>query len=140
MKKVLVSACLLGKNCRYDGGNCLNEKVIAYLQDKEVIAVCPEQLGGFATPRLPAELRGKHVFDIKGKDVTTGFIKGAKAALNIAKTHNCQLAILKDESPSCGKNRIFDGTFKNKLISGSGITANLLRENGLELRSEEEIE
>ena len=140
MKKVLVSACLLGNDCRYDGGNCHNKNVIAYLRDKEAIVICPEQLGGFTTPRPPAEINGRSILTAKGEDVTIGFMDGAQKALAIAKAAGCEIAVLKEESPSCGKQRIFDGSFQGIVIAGSGITASLLSANGIEVLSEEEIE
>ena len=139
MKKVLVSACLLGQACRYDGGDCRNAKVLAYLQDKKAIEICPEQLGGFGTPRLAAEIKDDLVIDINGKDVTSEFMRGAQAALAVAQANGCKLAILKNESPSCGKGRIFDGTFRGRLTEGSGVTASLLQENGIEVLTEDEI-
>ncbi len=135
--KILVSACLLGINCRYDGTNCANQAVIEYLQDKDYITVCPEQLGGLSTPRLPSEIRGDQVFDSAGNEVTAAFVQGAKAVLQLALENNCELAILKSESPSCGKARIFDGSFSGNLTVGDGITVKILQSRGLEVVNED---
>lgn len=145
---LLVSACLLGVNCRYDGENNRDEKVLEFLKNNEesVIAVCPEQLGGLPTPRKPARIQGggEKVLDGEGKvimrgngDVTTKFVKGAEETLKLAKIFGVKKALLKSESPSCGK----DETLKNseRKNTGKGITAALLERNGVEIISEEEI-
>ena len=139
MAKIIVSACLLGENCRYDGGNCRNKKVIAYLKDKEFIAVCPEQMAGLSTPRLPCEVVADRVINIDGKDLTADFDSAAAAVLAIAKKHQVKLAILKSESPSCGRDFIFDGSFTGRLVANHGVTANLLLNNNIRVISEKEI-
>ena len=133
---IIVSACLLGENCKYSGGNNKSENVIKYLEDKEYILVCPEQLGGLSTPRNPSEiitygnkdgndvLSGcTKVLSNKGIDVTKNFIQGAEETLKIAKEHNAKTAILKAGSPSCGYKKIYDGTFLGNKIQGMGVTA-----------------
>ena len=130
---IIVSACLLGENCKYSGGNNKSENVIKYLEDKEYILVCPEQLGGLSTPRNPSEiitygnkdgndvLSGcTKVLSNKGIDVTKNFIQGAEETLKIAKEHNAKTAILKAGSPSCGYKKIYDGTFLGNKIQGMG--------------------
>lgn len=141
----LISSCLCGVNCKYSGGNNLNEKCLELLKEGKVILVCPEQLGGLSTPRTPAEIKGtaKSVINKEGKvvtkeniDVTEEFLKGAYEVLNIAKLTNVTKAILKEGSPSCGVNYIYDGSFTGKKIDGKGITATILEENGIEIISE----
>ena len=138
-EKILVSACLLGINCKYDGNNNMNEKVLDYLKDKEVIPVCPEIYGGLTTPRTPSEIVGDKVIT-KGKiDVTIEYLKGAEETLKLAKLFNVKKALLKAKSPSCGNKEIYDGTFTGNKIIGMGITAKLLKENGIEILNENEI-
>ena len=139
MEKILVSACLLGINCKYDGGNNKNDKVLNYLKDKEVIPICPEIYGGLSTPRNPAEIIENNVFTKEKKDVTKNYLKGAEETLYIAKLLNVKKALLKANSPSCGSGTIYDGTFKHQKIEGDGITTRLLKENGIEVITEDEI-
>jgi uncharacterized protein YbbK (DUF523 family) len=140
----IISACLLGENCKYNGGNNLNEKVMEIVKNRNYIAVCPEVAVGFPTPRPLAEIRDGRVYNIEGKDVTEEFEKGAAIELARAKEladrlgENIELAILKSKSPSCGCGRIYDGTFTHRLAPGDGIFARLLKENGIETISEEE--
>ncbi|MDI9494482.1 MAG: DUF523 domain-containing protein [Bacillota bacterium] len=140
----IISACLLGENCKYNGGNNLNEKVMEIVKNRNYIAVCPEVAVGFPTPRPPAEIRDGRVYNIEGKDVTEEFEKGAAIELARAKEladrlgENIELAILKSKSPSCGCGRIYDGTFTHRLAPGDGIFARLLKENGIKTISEEE--
>ena len=143
---IVVSACLLGENCKYSGGNNKSEKVLKYLEGKEYVVVCPEQLGGLTTPRDPSEITtdgdkdGKDVLEGKAKvvsnkgvDVTSNFIKGAEEALKIAKENNATEAILKEGSPSCGYSYIYDGTFSKKKIKGMGVTASILDKNNIKI-------
>lgn len=144
---ILVSACLLGVNCKYSGGNNKNPELISLLKDKKVIPVCPEVLGGLPTPRKPAEIIhgiGLEVFQKKAKvclkdgtDVTESFVKGAEETKKIALAHPISLAIMKERSPSCGVEKIYDGTFTGKIISGSGLTTTLLKKLGIPVISEE---
>ena len=137
--KILVSACLLGVSCRYDGGSQPCEKVLALLKDHQLIPVCPEQLGGLSTPRLPSEIRGDRVVASDGRDVTAAFEKGAQEALNIARLYGCRQAILKSDSPSCGHGRVYDGTFTGQKCPGDGVACRLFKEAGLTVRSEKEL-
>ena len=139
MKKIAVSACLLGVNCRYDGGNCLNLKVKTYLLNKEYLLLCPEELGGLGTPRLPAELTADKILNSQGQDVSLNFIQGANKALDLALAAGCELAILKSESPSCGNKYIYDGSFSGRLIKGQGITAKLFESFGIKVINEEDL-
>ncbi|MFA6073610.1 MAG: DUF523 domain-containing protein [Candidatus Woesearchaeota archaeon] len=115
------------------------QKVIDMVREGEAIAVCPEQLGGLLTPRLPCEQIGEKVFTNKGDDVTAQFELGALEALRIAKENNCDKAILKANSPSCGSSRVFDGTFSHTLIDGDGVTAKLFKKNKIEVVTENEL-
>lgn len=136
----LCSACLLGINCRYNGETKPNEKVLELLKKEVLIPVCPEQLGGLATPREPSEIKDSEVVTNNGKDVTDKFKKGAEETLKIAKLFNIKEAILKQRSPSCGCGQIYGGTFSGKIIEGYGVTADLLRKNGIGVISEDELE
>ena len=149
---IIVSACLLGENCKYSGGNNKSENVIKYLEDKEYILVCPEQLGGLSTPRNPSEiitygnkdgndvLSGcTKVLSNKGIDVTKNFIQGAEETLKIAKEHNAKTALLKAGSPSCGYKKIYDGTFLGNKIQGMGVTAAILNKENIALLDEDDI-
>jgi uncharacterized protein YbbK (DUF523 family) len=145
----LVSACLVGINCRYDGGNSTNERLLYLFKEYELFPVCPEQLGGLKTPRSSSEIRGGHgpdVFRLRarvltkdGIDVTDYFIKGAYEVLKIAKRLGIKEAIFKTRSAACGCGKIYDGTFSNKLIDGDGVTTALLKKYGIEVKTDEEI-
>lgn len=142
----LVSACLCGINCKYSGKNNLNEKVLDLFNKGLALPVCPEVLGGLTTPREPAEIAGgsgKDVFGGKakviskiGEDNTEAFIKGAEQVLEIAEKMSVKTAILKANSPSCGYGQIYDGTFSGEKILGNGVTAELLKKNGIEVVTE----
>lgn len=146
----LISACLCGVNCKYNGLNNLNDKCLELLRKGEALLVCPEQLGGLNTPRIPSEILGNakdiielnkgKVINKEGKDVTNEFLKGAKEALKIAKEANIKKAILKESSPSCGSNFVYDGSFTGNKIKGKGITAYLLEKEGIEIISEKDLD
>ena len=135
--KIMVSACLLGDNVKYNGGNNKNDKLIDFLKDYEIIKVCPECLGGLSTPRDSSEIINNRVFTNKNIDVTNEFMLGARKTLEIAKANNIKVAILKKNSPSCGSDTIYDGTFSHKVVDGDGITAKLLKENNIIVFNEE---
>lgn len=135
----LVSACLCGINCKYNGKNNFNEKCLALLKEGKAIPVCPEQLGGLTTPRVPAEIINSSVVNKDGMDLTKEFKIGAEEVLKLAKTLKIKKAILKEGSPSCGCNYIYDGTFSGKKIKGEGITVKLLRSEGIEVISDEKL-
>lgn len=136
--KILISKCLLGYNCKYNGGNNYNEKVIEISKNNECLLICPEELGGLQTPRFPSEIKGDKVISKTGVDVTDNFICGAKIALKMAKDNNVKIAILKESSPSCGVSSIYDGSFSNCKIKGMGITARMLKNEGIKLYSEKD--
>lgn len=138
--KILVSACLLGKNCKYSGGNNYNKKVCEFVKGHQVVPVCPEVLGGLPTPRCPAEIVNGIVMNREGINVDREFRAGAEKALAIAKENQVELAILQSRSPSCGVKEIYDGTFSGKKIPGQGIFAKRLMEEGIPVRDAEEIE
>ena len=135
---ILVSACLLGTPCRYDGKSKADARVLALAESRAMIPVCPEQLGGLPTPRPPAERRGGQIVALDGADVTDAFARGAEETLRLARLFGCQRAILKARSPSCGRGRIYNGSFTGKLVSGDGVAAALLTENGVEVYGEED--
>ena len=137
--KILVSGCLLGENCKYNGGNNYSEIVAEYIKGHEVISVCPECLGGLPTPRVPAEIVNGVVTNREGKNVDAEFRKGAKIALEIAKKEKIDLAILQSRSPSCGVKQIYDGTFSGTRIDGQGVFARLLNENGFKMIDVEDL-
>ena len=128
--KIMVSACLLGENCKYNGGNNRNPELLRLLSGHTVIPVCPEVLGGLPTPRIPAEIVNGTVMNREGSSVAAEFREGAGKALQIAKSCRPDLIILQPRSPSCGVKEIYDGSFSGKLIPGRGVFAGLALENG----------
>ena len=136
---ILVSACLLGMECRYDGSGHLLEELTKLKEIYHLIPVCPEIFGGLQTPREPAEIQGDKVITKTGKDVTAQYQKGAEEIAKLAKFYNSTLAILKERSPSCGYGKIYDGTFTGTLIPGNGLTAELLNKQGIRIIGESEI-
>lgn len=139
MEPILVSACLLGANCKYSGGNNLCPALDALKEKYQFIPVCPEQLGGLPTPRPPAECRGDAIVNNQGSDVTEQFRKGAEEALKLGQFFGCTAAILKTRSPSCGYGTIYDGTFSGTKVPGDGVTAKLLKEEGYRIYSEDNL-
>lgn len=139
MEKIAVSACLLGVNCKYSGGNNKNEDVLKLAVKFELVPVCPESYGGLPIPREPSELRGGRVWSKSGKDVTAAFEAGAQKALEKALANGCRTAVLKERSPSCGSGKIYDGTFTGTLTDGSGVAAALFAENGIAVLGESRV-
>lgn len=141
----IVSRCLLGENCKYNGGNNRNEEVIKFCEEHSYCAVCPEQTGGLPTPRPPAEYRKDRIINCEGKDVTAYFQRGAEIELATAEKKAEELneriegAVLKAKSPSCGKNYIYDGTFSGILTEGDGCFVRMLRKKNINVISEKEI-
>ena len=149
-EKILVSACFMGIDCKYNGGNNKNQDVIDYVEGKDYVLICPETIGGLSIPRLPSEIEiGKDGLDVvnglarvyskDGKDVTDEYIKGAMVGLEQAVEFGAELAILKEGSPSCGSNLIHDGTFSGNKKSGMGVTVALLRKSGIRVISEKDL-
>lgn len=139
MKKALISACLIGDKVRYDGKDNLIADIEALMEYYELIPFCPEVEGGLSIPRKPSEIKRGRVYDEDGKDVTKHFVVGAQKALNICKYLDVELAILKENSPSCGVNQIHNGLFNKRLIAGQGVTTTLLKRHGIEVISENDI-
>jgi uncharacterized protein YbbK (DUF523 family) len=142
MEKILVSACLIGAPVRYDGADKLirHELLEAWRAEGRLVPICPETAGGLPVPRPPAEIAENRVIDNMGCDVTAEFDAGAHAALDLARTHRCRFALLKENSPSCGVNFIYDGSFSGVKRDGVGIAAALLKTNGVKLFSEDEVD
>ena len=138
--KLLISACLLGARCRYDGASKAHPFVSTLAEQYTLVPVCPEQLGGLATPRPPAERRDGRVVTKSGADVTEQYRRGAEETLKLCKLLGCQAAVLKERSPSCGRGEVYDGTFTGTLTAGDGVTAALLEEHGIPLYGESRIE
>ena len=140
-EKVLISACLAGINCKFNGeNNLLDGGVLDEISKRyHLLFICPEVFGGLGTPREPAEMKDGLVITKTAKDVSENFKFGAEICLKIAKLNGCKKAILKARSPSCGSGQIYDGSFSKKLIFGDGVAAKLLKENGILVFSEDEI-
>ncbi|WP_379161015.1 DUF523 domain-containing protein [Paenibacillus sp. sgz5001063] len=146
---IIVSSCLAGMQVRYNGTACLDETIQKLLDNNQAVAVCPELLGGFSTPREPAEIVGgdgdavldgkAKVVDRLGKDVTGMYLQGAYEALGQAQRLNAAIVVLKENSPSCGSSMIYNGSFSGRKIPGQGVTSALLRRSGIEVISEEQL-
>ncbi len=136
---ILVSACLMGIECRYDGSGCFREEINLLKEKHHLIPVCPEIYGGLQTPREPAEIQGDSVITKSGKDVTKEYKKGALEIKKLTDFYNCSHAILKERSPSCGYGTIYDGTFSGTLIEGNGILAELLAKEGITIIGESRL-
>ena len=137
---ILVSACLLGHACRYDGQSKPHAGVAELLKKHTLVPICPEVQGGLPTPRPPAEIQGDRVINSEGRDVTDFYLRGAQAALELAKILGAKVAILKERSPSCGSGTIHNGQFDGGLIDGWGVAARLLRDNGITVYGESEVD
>ena len=135
----MVSACLAGENCKYNGGNNRNEKVLQMMAEHEVITVCPEQMGGLPTPRVPSEIKDGVVTAKDGRIVDKEFRVGAAKCLEIAMCEQPDLIVLQSRSPSCGVKQRYDGTFTGTLVDGSGVTAQLLMKHGFRCIDVEEL-
>jgi uncharacterized protein YbbK (DUF523 family) len=133
---IIVSGCLAGLQCRYDGGAKPSAEVMRLVAEGQALPLCPEQLGGLTTPRLPAEITGGRVIRKDGVDVTAEFQRGAEEGLKLAQLAGARLAILKARSPSCGAGQIYDGTFSGTIIRGDGVFAALCRAHGIEVKTE----
>lgn len=140
MENVLISQCLLGVNCKYDGGNNYRDFVKELQKKYNLIPFCSEILGGMPTPRVPSERKDDLVINKKGIDVTENFIKGAEETLKLATLFNCKMAIVKSKSPSCGFGKIYDGSFTGVLHEGNGYTVDLLLKNSIHIYTENEID
>lgn len=139
-EQLLISACLLGRNCKYSGGNNYHPLTEALRDRYQLVPVCPECMGGLPIPHDPSEQVGDRVLSRAGADVTTEFTKGAELALRRARQTGAKLALLKERSPSCGFGAIYDGTFTGTVVPGNGVAADLLAKNGLTIYGESRIE
>ena len=137
--RLLVSACLLGVMCRYDGQSRPDEKVLGLLKNHVLVPVCPEQLGGLSTPRCPCEIQGDRVMSRDGDDRTAEYEKGALEALRLCRLFSCEAAVLKAKSPSCGLGCVYDGTFSGTLRPGDGVTAGLLKNSRVLVYTEKNL-
>ena len=140
--KVLISACLLGDNVKYSGGNNLTPELVTLLEkyNVKIVKICPECFAGLPIPRVPSEIRGDKVFSKDGWDITEEFLSGAEKTYQIAKRKQVDFAILKERSPSCGSSFIYDGSFSGKVIEGQGLTAKKLSRENIIIFSEENLE
>lgn len=139
--RILISACLLGLYCRYDGKLCHYASIRRLVEqyDWQWIPCCPEQAGGLPTPRVPAERCGSRILTAQGREVTEAYEKGAAQAVYLAKLFQCRYAILKEKSPSCGCDRIYDGSFQHRLCAGQGVTAERLQAMGVQVFGETQV-
>ena len=136
---ILVSACLAGIPCRYDGRSNLVPEIRQLVEEGKAVTACPEVLGGLPTPRIPSERLGDKVINRDGDDVTEAFLSGAEKALEIAREHGCETAVLKARSPSCGHGCIYNGSFNGTLVQGNGVAAQLFLKYGIRILTEEEF-
>lgn len=139
-EKLLISACLLGENCKYSGGNNYCAAVEQLRDRYDLIPVCPERDGGLPTPRIPSERLGDKVVNKSGEDVTAQFRRGAELALEAALQNGCRIALFKERSPSCGCGMIYDGSFTGTLVNGDGVTAELLQQHHISILGESRID
>ena len=139
-KKLIISACLLGEPCRYDGKSKPCELAEPLKEKYDLIPVCPECMGGLSTPRAACEIVGERVLTEQGKDCTAEYTEGAKEVLRLCNENGCTAAVLKARSPSCGSGEIYDGSFTKTLTAGNGITAELLLKNGIAVFNENQID
>ena len=140
--KIVCSACLLGADCKYDGGNNYSEKLASFIRKHEcqVIPVCPEVMGGLSVPRIPCDIRNGKVCNRNGEDVHEAFVQGARNALQVVKNENPDRVILQSRSPSCGCKEVYDGTFSGKRIQGQGIFVQMLVQEGYQPTDIEDLE
>jgi uncharacterized protein YbbK (DUF523 family) len=138
--KLLISACLLGTPCRYDGRSKPAENISKLMLKHTLIPICPEMMGGLSTPRLPCEIRGNKVICQNGEDRTLQYMNGAKKCLEIFKKENCDAVLLKTKSPSCGKGKVYDGSFSKTLTDGDGIAVKLFKFYNIKIYTEDDIE
>ena len=140
--KVLISACLLGDNVKYSGGNNLTPELVTLLEkyNVKIVKICPEYFAGLPIPRVPSEISEDKVFSKDGRDITEEFLSGAEKTFKIAKENQIDFAILKERSPSCGSSYIYDGSFSGKVIQGQGLTVRKLNEENIVIFSEENLE
>ena len=137
--KILVSACLLGRNCKYNGGNNLSPQVAAFLEGKEIVPVCPEVMAGLGIPRTPIEIVEGELKNRFGKSVDAPLREAVEQVMKLVRSQEITVAVLKARSPTCGVHQVYDGTFSGKLVEGSGVLAQALLEAGCRVLDEEDI-
>ena len=137
--KILVSACLLGENCKYNGGNNYRAAVAEFVKDKEVLAICPEMMAGMGCPRTPIEIVDGVLMDRDGNNVDAAMRKAVEDAMELIRKEDIQCAVLQSRSPTCGVNQVYDGSFSGKLVSGSGILAQALKDAGYQTIDAEDL-
>ena len=137
--KILVSACLLGENCKYNGGNNYSSAVAEFVKDKEDLTICPEMMAGMGCPRTPIEIVDGVVMDRKGNNVDAAMREAVERAMELIRKEEIQCAILQSRSPTCGVNQVYDGSFSGKLVSGSGLFAQALKDAGYRVMDAEDI-
>lgn len=137
--KILVSACLLGRNCKYNGGNNLSPQVAAFLEGKEIVPVCPEVMAGLGIPRTPIEIVEGELKNRFGKSVDAPLREAVEQVMKLVRSQKITVAVLKARSPTCGVHQVYDGTFSGKLVEGSGVLAQALLEAGCRVLDEEDI-
>lgn len=137
--KILVSACLLGKNCKYNGGSNYNAAVVEFVKDKEVLAICPEMMAGMGCPRTPIEIVDGVLMDRDGNNVDASMRKAVARAMEMVRKEDIQCAVLQSRSPTCGVNEVYDGSFSGRLIPGSGVLAQALKDEGYQVIDAEDI-
>ena len=137
--KILVSACLLGENCKYNGGNNYNAAVAEFVKDKEILSICPEMMAGMGCPRTPIEIVDGVLMDCNGNNVDAAMREAVEKAMEMIRKEDIQCAVLQSRSPTCGVNQIYDGSFSGKLIAGSGVLAQALKAEGYQLLDAEDI-
>ena len=138
-RKILASACLLGENCKYNGGNNYSAAVAAFLENKEVLAICPEMMAGMGCPRMPIEIVDGVLMDRNGNNVDAAMREAVEKAMEMIRKEDIQCAVLQSRSPTCGVNQIYDGSFSGKLIPGSGVLAQALKDAGYQVIDAEDI-
>ena len=138
-QKILVSACLLGENCKYNGRNNFAPAVVEYVKGREVLTICPEMMAGMGCPRTPIEIVNGVLMDRNGNNVDEAMRKAVDQAMKLVRQENIQCAILQSRSPTCGVNQVYDGTFSGKLITGSGIFAQVLKDAGYQVMDAEDF-
>ena len=137
--KILVSACLLGENCKYNGGNNFSPEVAEFVRDKEVLPICPEMMAGMGCPRTPIEIVDGVLMDRDGNNVDAAMRKAVEEAMELIRKEDIQCAVLQSRSPTCGVNQVYDGSFSGKLVSGSGILAQALKDAGYQTIDAEDL-
>lgn len=137
--KILVSACLLGENCKYNGGNNYSPVVAEFIKDKEVLTICPEMMAGMGCPRTPIEIVDGVLMDRNGNNVDAAMREAIEKVMEIIRKEEIQCAVLQSRSPTCGVNQIYDGSFSGKLIDGSGLFARALKDAGYQVIDAEDI-